>query len=571
VNHSARSAIYARYSSEKQNSLTIDQQIRKCREHADRSGLRIEEEHVYADQAISGATDDRGGLQRLLSAAKSVPRPFDVILVDDTSRLSRKLVDSLRIFELLQFAGVRVVFVAQGIDTNSEQAELLVATHGIVDSLYLKDLSKRTFRGVEQLAINGLHTGGRVFGYRRVPIESAAETDCHGRPLIKGVRLAVDPDQASTVRRIFERYAAGDSLKRVALDLNDEGIPSPQPQKGRVSQSWCPSSIRHILHNERYRGIVIWGKTFKLRSQETGKRIYRRKAESEWRRTDLPEQRIVTDTLWNAVRERMLVVQHLYGVEAMAGILRGRAAASPYLFTGLLECSVCHGSVTIVSGQWKNRGDSRYGCSMHAYRGVSVCTNNLLVGRSRLEAQLLAGLQAKVLHPDVIEYTLQSFETQLLRSASHRGDQSAVFQKRVEGIEKQIRNCTDAIAEGRRYPSLMAKLSELEQDLADTKAKIASSAPRTVQLQLRDTRRFVESRLRNLASLLNGEPRLVRAEIAKHVSKITLTPEGRTYVASGSWNLLGNVAVTMVPGARIELATPAFSGRRSTSELPRHG
>ena len=25
----------------------------------------------------------------------------------------------------------------------------------------------------------------------------------------------------------------------------------------------------------------------------------------------------------------------------------------------------------------------------------------------------------------------------------------------------------------------------------------------------------------------------------------------------------------MVPGARIELATPAFSGRRSTNELPR--
>jgi hypothetical protein len=66
-----------------------------------------------------------------------------------------------------------------------------------------------------------------------------------------------------------------------------------------------------------------------------------------------------------------------------------------------------------------------------------------------------------------------------------------------------------------------------------------------------------------------GEGRLVRAEIAKRVEKITLTPEGRAYVASDSWNLLGGVAVTMVPGARIELATPAFSGRRSTNELPR--
>jgi len=141
------------------------------------------------------------------------------------------------------------------------------------DSLYLKDLAKRTFRGVEQLALNGLHTGGRVFGYRRVPIESGSELDSHGRPRIAGVKLEVDPGQAETVKRIFERYATGDSMKRIAIDLNDSGVPSPQPQKGRVSRSWCPSSIRHILRNDRYRGFVIWGKTQKVRSQETGKRI----------------------------------------------------------------------------------------------------------------------------------------------------------------------------------------------------------------------------------------------------------------------------------------------------------
>ena len=57
-----RCAVYARYSSEKQNSLTIDQQIRKCREYADRHGLRVLDLHIYADEAISGATDDRAGL-----------------------------------------------------------------------------------------------------------------------------------------------------------------------------------------------------------------------------------------------------------------------------------------------------------------------------------------------------------------------------------------------------------------------------------------------------------------------------------------------------------------------------
>ena len=96
----------------------------------------------------------------------------------------------------------------------------------------------------------------------------------------------------------------------------------------------------------------------------------------------------------------------------------------------------------------------------------------------------------------------------------------------------------------------MEKLAELEQEFAETKAKIAYSEPSAIRVRLRDTRRFVEGRLEHLQSMLTGEPRIARAEIAKHVQKITLTPEGRIYFASGTWDLLGSVAVTMVPGAR---------------------
>jgi hypothetical protein len=73
--------------------------------------------------------------------------------------------------------------------------------------------------------------------------------------------------------------------------------------------------------------------------------------------------------------------------------------------------------------------------------------------------------------------------------------------------------------------------------------------------------------------MFGGEPRMVRAAIAQHVQKITLKPMCRTYVATGVWDwlgVMGSAAAMVVPGARIELATPAFSGRRSTSELPRH-
>jgi hypothetical protein len=63
--------------------------------------------------------------------------------------------------------------------------------------------------------------------------------------------------------------------------------------------------------------------------------------------------------------------------------------------------------------------------------------------------------------------------------------------------------------------------------------------PEGVRARIRDTRRFVEAGLNDLQKLLNGEPRLARAELAKHIQKIVLTPQGKTYVAVGDWNLLG--------------------------------
>ena len=288
-----------------------------------------------------------------------------------------------------------------------------------------------------------------------------------------------------------------------------------------------------------------------MRSQEIGKRIYRRKPESEWRRTEIPEQRIVSEHLWNEVRERLRVIHTLYGAEGSARPRGGRAAGSPHLFTGLLECSLCRGSVTIVSGQWKKRDDARYGCSMHAYRGDKVCRNHLLIARGSLEAQLLAGLQAKVLHPDVIAYAFSRFENLLVQAINQQSSETTTSRRRLGQIEREIRNCTQAIASMGLSPFLRAQLQELEAEHGDLKQKLASLEPLTLRLRLRDTRKFVEGRLANLESMLTGEPRIARAEIAKHVQKITLTPEGRIYIASGTWDLLGGVAVTMVPGARI--------------------
>ena len=170
--------VYARMSSDKQNPLSPTDQVRKCRDYADANGLVILDEHIYIDEAMSGVGSDRPAFQRLLEIALSERRPFNTILVDDTSRLSRSLAVAITTIENLTFAGIRVIFVSQGIDTLSEQSEVQMAFHGIVDSLYVKELAKKTHRGLESCALRGLHTGGRCYGYSLVPVgDGGSATD----------------------------------------------------------------------------------------------------------------------------------------------------------------------------------------------------------------------------------------------------------------------------------------------------------------------------------------------------------------------------------------------------------
>ena len=199
----------------------------------------------------------------MLQAAALSVRQFDVILVDDTSRISRNLSDAVQLFERLKFAGVRVIAVSQGIDTHSEQADVLVTVHGLVDSLYVKELAKKTHRGLEGALLRGLHAGGRCYGYRNVPAEGG------------GVKLVIHPEEAAMVQRIFELSANGLSLKSITAELNREKVPPPRPRITSKQASWCPTAIREMLRRELYVGRVIWNRSRFTKVPGTNRRVAR--------------------------------------------------------------------------------------------------------------------------------------------------------------------------------------------------------------------------------------------------------------------------------------------------------
>jgi site-specific DNA recombinase len=145
--------------------------------------------HVYVDEELSGAGADRPGYSKLLEATCRQPLPFEVLLLDDTSRLSRNLGNTMNLVDGLKFIGIRVVAVSQGIDSEDEQADVILTVHSLVDSLFIKELAKKTHRGLEGRALQGLHTGGRCFGYDIVR-EGAS------------VRLQINEMEAAVVRRV---------------------------------------------------------------------------------------------------------------------------------------------------------------------------------------------------------------------------------------------------------------------------------------------------------------------------------------------------------------------------------
>lgn len=215
-----RCAIYARYSSDQQSPASIDDQVRKCSEYAAQHGWSVVDGEIYIDAAVSGSGTDRPGLRRILDASANASRTFDVVLVDDTSRISRNLSDAVRTVETLKFRGLRVESVSQGIDSQSEQSEVLMTVHWLVDSLSIAELAKKTQRGLEGKALRGLHTGGRCFGYQNI-----AGPD--------GVRQIVDESEAAIIRRIFRMCSDGVSLRGIAKTLNAEGVPSVRPRAGK--------------------------------------------------------------------------------------------------------------------------------------------------------------------------------------------------------------------------------------------------------------------------------------------------------------------------------------------------
>jgi site-specific DNA recombinase len=523
-----RCAVYGRVSTDKQSHLSPADQVRKCREFADGNGFDVLDEHIYIDEGLSGYGSDRPAFQELLNAAYSIPRPFDIILVDDTSRFSRSQSEAMSTLEKLKFQGLRVIFVSQGIDTRSEQSDVQMTVHGLVDSLYVKELAKKTHRGLEGLVLRGLHSGGRCYGYITVPSGEGTSK-----------RQVINREEAVVVERIFEMSVKGTSLKKIAKILNAECIPPPRSRSGKRN-TWCPTAIRAMLKRDLYKGEKIWNRSRFGKVPGKNKRRSKPRPETEWKRVHQPELAIVSAELWDEVQKRLKSYADKCRSNRPLGLL-SRSLTNEHLFSGLLRCSVCGGNMVISTGGGTHR-HPKYACSNRLNRGT--CSNDLYIRRDELEERLLGNLQAELLQPEEINLAISEFGRQLSSSLKGISSELVQMRQRKDKLEAEIQNFMDAIAAHGHSKSMLEQISVREREISAITERLLAATGDSIQARVEEVKTLVEEGISNLRDLLNENAPLAKTVLHRHLDNIRMSPandgEGWHYVAEGNWDLLGS-------------------------------
>ncbi len=524
-------AIYARYSTDRQDARSIDDQIRRCRVHAATHGFHVVTE--FKDAAISGAHTERADMQRLLAEAREPSgSPFRVVLVDDLSRLSRDLGNTWQIvFHDLASADVKVVDVTTGMSSDGAGARLTFGAMALVNDTFLQLVRAETHRGLEGRALGGFWTGGRCYGYATVTEENPPDLE-HPRK-----RSVIDPVQAALVVRVFRLFADGTALKKIAAKLNEEGLAAPNDggRGNKNGHGWGHTTIRAMLCNERYLGRFVWNQAKWVRVPGRKNRRRVKRPESEWIVREYPELAIVPKDLWDDAQARF---RRVYSAA------RGRPAGTGqyvHLVSGLMRCGVCGGSMTIV-GRKSKAGVSyaRFGCTAHYSRGAAICPNALSVSEKKASRTLVNALKAKLDGPEVIERFVAKFKqrTTALRTAgSSTKDDS---ERRVRDCERRVANLTEALAKAGWSDALASKLREEEAQLGKLKSERSAAAKETgARVVPHPT--AIAGYLKNLFTLLETDPVRGREILSRFVAPIVMTPESegpaRRYRATGAFNL----------------------------------
>ena len=285
-----KAIIYARVSTEMQEEgRSLEFQIRKCEDFCKYNNYTVKE--VIQD-VESGGNDNREGFLRLQKEIKK--KSFDVLVVYESSRISRITLTMLNFVLELQKSDIKFISISQSeINTTTPSGMLFFQIFAVLADYERKQISMRVKSNKWARAKAGIWQGGNVpIGYKKI-----------------GKEIVIDEETKEDVIGIFNTYLATKSLKETAKIL------------GRNI-----SSIKWILQNEFYIGNLMYGR--KQNDINTG--IVKVNKEIKIFKGNHPA--LIDEDIFREVQQQMLFKQRYTRIE------------DKYLFTGLIECT-CGGKL----------------------------------------------------------------------------------------------------------------------------------------------------------------------------------------------------------------------------------
>ena len=224
---------------------------------------------LFEDRDRSGYTfDQREGYQELRRGL--MRHKYDILIIKDFSRFSRRNSRGLVELEDLRDAGVRIVSIGDGIDFPNDDDWLKIQFQFLVNEMPVTDTSRKVRSVVKRRQNDGEWICAAPYGYI----------------VTEGKQFEIIPTEAATVRQIFDLYNnAGWGYKKIANYLTDEGVPTPRMSermrkeaagkktKRDAKNAWAIATVQGILDNDFYIGTLRQGKY--TRAKINGKDIKR--------------------------------------------------------------------------------------------------------------------------------------------------------------------------------------------------------------------------------------------------------------------------------------------------------
>lgn len=319
-------AAYIRVSTDDQVEYSPDSQLKIIRKYAADNGYVVPNEFVFVDEGISGKhTKKRDNFNRMIGTAKTNPKPFEAILLWKFSRFARNREDSIVYKSMLRRdLGIDVISVSEPL-SDDKSSILMEAIIEAMDEYYSINLAEEVKRGMTEKARRGGLQSNPSFGYT-----------------VKDNTLVPDPEEASLVQAIFDRFVQGEGLFPIAKWLNGLGV---KTHRGNRFEN---RTVEYILRNPVYIGKLRWNPTGRSRRNFADPNIIL---------ADAKHEPIITQELWDAAQKRMAEVKAQWKYH-------GRPVTEHKdWISGLIRCSECGCTLVFTKPHyWKCNGYARGQC-----------------------------------------------------------------------------------------------------------------------------------------------------------------------------------------------------------------